>query len=277
MAEDELPKKFSYNLDNLRWDAAHHFNEQNRYSYTGRGRKLGDPALQCERCMQWFHAKDTSCVPEEVGFVPFQRNYRFTCRVCTGAKELFEVLPNTWSSIVLTAVYNLLLSDDRATIGESRKTASVKDIVEWIQSHWGSLTSGRSLPQLLENNAVPKCLHHSHNAGLLIVSADKTEVSLRSLAHAKLHLKPLLNGTVAANAAVRRPAPPRPGAPAPPVSCRSARARPQVPAKPKARDAAGSSGSKRKRGGGQRGGANKRADAMPAVPMQVASRPGMHA
>ena len=148
MAEDELPKKFSYNLDNLRWDAAHHFNEQNRYSYTGRGRKLGDPALQCERCMQWFHAKDTSCVPEEVGFVPFQRNYRFTCRVCGAGQEHFEVLTNTWSSIALTAMYNLLLTENGASFVAKERWLKVADVVAWVRAHWGSLCMGRDLAQL---------------------------------------------------------------------------------------------------------------------------------
>ena len=101
--------KLPYKLTALNWDEAHHFNSQNRYGYTGRKRKLCDPALQCDTCEQWFLVDEVGCVGADAGFVAFQRNYRFTCRVCGAGQEHFEVLTNTWSSIALTAMYNLLL------------------------------------------------------------------------------------------------------------------------------------------------------------------------
>ena len=55
-----------------------------------------------------------SCVSETDGFVAFQRNYRFQCRICAGGEERWELLTNTWTSIVLTAMYNLFLSGAHA-------------------------------------------------------------------------------------------------------------------------------------------------------------------
>ena len=101
-----------YSLKTLQWDPLHHFNAQNKYSYSGKGRKLCDPMLQCDMCEQWFHLDETACVPKDAKFVPFQRNYRFSCRLCAGGTEQFELQMNTWTSVVLTALYNLLLSPD---------------------------------------------------------------------------------------------------------------------------------------------------------------------
>lgn len=49
--------------------------------------------------MQWFHAKDVACLKPEDGFVAFQRNYRFVCRICavrghpTASKRKLQRLP----------------------------------------------------------------------------------------------------------------------------------------------------------------------------------------
>ena len=173
----------------------HHFNANNKYSYSGKGRKLGDPVLQCDVCEQWFHLKEVSCVPKEAAFVPFQRNYRFSCKVCTGGAEQFELQTNTWTSIVLTALYNLLLTDDGTSLSAG-VWVKVADIVTWIQEHWGSLTSGRNMAQLLENAAVPKCLMYAQNAQTFTVSDDRSEVLLKHVAHAKLLLKPHVSSAV---------------------------------------------------------------------------------
>ena len=164
---------------------------QNRYGYTGRGRKLGDPMLQCEMCMQWFHAKDVEALKPEDAFVPFQRNYRFVCRICAGGREQLEFVTNTWSSVCLTSLYNLLLSEKGESSGASQSTSQstaqstsqstaqstvslsgqsisqravkVSEIREWILHRWeSSLTRGRNLQQLTENKAIerhlPPCL-----------------------------------------------------------------------------------------------------------------------
>ena len=193
MAEEK--ETLPYNLKTLSWDAMHHFNANNKYSYSGKGRKLGDPVLQCDVCEQWFLLKEVACVPKEANFVPFQRNYRFSCRVCTNGPEQFELQTNTWTSIVLTAMYNLLLADDGSSLraGEYIKVA---DIVTWIQEHWGSLTSGRNLSQLLENAAVPKCLAYAQNAQTFTFSDDRSEVLLKHVAPSKLLLKPHVSSAV---------------------------------------------------------------------------------
>lgn len=166
--------KLSYNLDKLTWDTAHHFNSQNRYSYTGKGRKLGDAMLQCETCMQWFHAKDVSCLTERDRFVAFQRNYRFCCRICSGGSEQFSLLTNTWSCIVLTALHNLQLPLDMKNgevvevatkLADVRRWVPLDEVVQWIRDHWGSLCHGRSQAQLDEGNAARKCLAHMDGVG----------------------------------------------------------------------------------------------------------------
>lgn len=94
-------------------------------------------------------------MPQGAQFVPFQRNYRFTCRVCGGGEEQWELLPNPWSSVVMTAMLNLLL-DGKGDHLTPSKWLKAADVTEWIAAHWGSLTTGRSLQQLRENSAVTK-------------------------------------------------------------------------------------------------------------------------
>lgn len=185
-----------YSLKTLTWDTAHQFNSQNKYGYTGKPRKLCDPMLQCEVCDQWFHLKEVSCVSESDGFVAFQRNYRFQCRICAGGEERWELLTNTWTSIVLTAMYNLFLSEDGTTLDAALKWVKIKAISEWVEAHWGSLTAGRDLQQLRENNAVSKCLQVGANATIFALNEDKTEATLKTFAPSKLMLKPLQSATL---------------------------------------------------------------------------------
>ena len=188
---EQLP----YSLRNLQWDVQHHFNVQNKYSYTGKSRKLGDPMLHCDMCEQWFHLKDVSCVPADANFVPFQRNYRFCCRICVQGPEQFEVQINTWTSVVLTATYNLLLTDDRSAL-HAGKWVKTREVVEWIEQNWGTLCAGRDMSQLLENNAVQKCIAYPQNATLFTASPDRSEVLLKHVAPSKLLLRPLDSSTI---------------------------------------------------------------------------------
>ena len=200
MAAATPPYTLPYSLKTLSWDAQHIFNVQNKYSYTGKGRKLGDPCLQCDLCEQWFHLRDVSCVPADAGFVAFQRNYRFSCRVCTQGPEQFELQENTWTSVVLTAIYNLLLTDDNSAL-RAGDWLKVRDVVQWLQEHGGSLTTGRDLSQLRENSAVQKCIQYPQTSGagpsaLFSLSEDRSEVLLKHVAPSKLLLKPLVSSAV---------------------------------------------------------------------------------
>ena len=87
-------------------------------------------------------------MPPDARFVPFQRNYRFTCRVCGAGTEHFEVLTNTWSSVIMTATYNLLLTDDGTSLVKKERWLKVADITEFIRNNWGSLTMGRGRDQV---------------------------------------------------------------------------------------------------------------------------------
>ena len=143
------PPKLPYRLEALVWDAQHHFNQQNRYGYNGKTwRKYCDPMLMCEMCDQWFACHEVTCMPQGAQFVPFQRNYRFTCRVCGAGQEHFEVLTNTWSSIALTAMYNLLLTENGASFVAKERWLKVADVVAWVRAHWDSLCMGRDLSQV---------------------------------------------------------------------------------------------------------------------------------
>mmetsp|Transcript_24890 Transcript_24890/g.82764 ORF Transcript_24890/g.82764 Transcript_24890/m.82764 type:complete len:540 (+) Transcript_24890:46-1665(+) len=207
--------KLPYSLDKLSWDSAHHFNTQNKYGYAGKGRKLGDAMLQCETCLQWFHAREVSCLTDADVFVPFQRNYRFACRICAGGREQFEPLTNPWSWVVVTAVQNLQLPleaknaevvECTSKLPETRKWVPVAEIVQWIRNHWGSLCHGRAQAQLDDAGAVQKAIAHSE--GVLHASSDKSEVSLKSLHPLKLYLKPFKNMPAPSSAAAP-PAKPR--------------------------------------------------------------------
>merc|ERR1719446_159496 len=176
--------------------------------------------LQCEMCMQWFHAKDVEALKPEDAFVPFQRNYRFVCRICAGGREQLEFVTNTWSSVCLTSLYNLLLSEKGESSGASQSTAQstsqstaqstvslsgqsisqravkVSEIREWILHRWeSSLTRGRNLQQLTENKAIEKSLFSSGNTSLWSISDDRSEVALRTVQLPKLQLKPFAIAT----------------------------------------------------------------------------------
>ena len=135
---------------------------QDKYGYTGKPRLLSDPMLQCDMCEQWFFLNELQCVPKEASFVPFQRNYRFSCRICTGGTEQFELQTNTWTSIALTAIYNLLLSDDGTSL-QAGVWLKITDVVAWVQNNWGGLTMGRNQAQMLENSAISKCLLYTQS------------------------------------------------------------------------------------------------------------------
>ncbi|KAL3927395.1 MAG: hypothetical protein SGPRY_002840 [Prymnesium sp.] len=114
--------------------------------------------LQATLICPWSPREKVSCVQESDKFVAFQRNYRFQCRVCVGGEEKFELLPNSWTSIVLTAVYNLLLSDNGTTLGDCTKWLKIKEIAQWIEQHSGSLTTGRDVQRIGEVDTVLKSL-----------------------------------------------------------------------------------------------------------------------
>ena len=197
-----------YSLKALNWDTLHHFNSQNKYGYQGKPRVLADAMLQCDMCEQWYFLNEVACVPKDANFQPFQRNYRFSCKFCAGVEQ-FELQTNTWTSIVLTAIYNLLLSDDGTSL-KAGVWLKVKSIVDWLQANWGSLTTGRDQAQMLENSAVPKCLLYTQNSGLFTVSEDRSEVLLRHVVPSKLQLKPLISSqapVLKAAAGARKPEP----------------------------------------------------------------------
>ena len=147
-------------------------------------------------------------MPQGAQFVPFQRNYRFTCRVCGAGQEHFEVLTNTWSSIALTAMYNLLLTENGASFVAKERWLKVADVVAWVRAHWGSLCMGRDLAQLEGNQCITKCLYHLASGGaaaagkegpLVQLSADRAEVKLlQHLDTARLQIKPLNATTIPA-------------------------------------------------------------------------------
>ena len=195
-----------YRLDGLQWDSAHHFNSDNKYSYSGKQRKLGDPMLQCEMCMQFFHRDETQ-LSQAHNFVPFQTNYRFVCKICSQNEEKIEFLDNSWSAIVATALHNLQLPlaatnkemcDSSARITPVRSAVPLTEVARWIRNNWGSLCLGRHEPQLEDVATISRSVVHLDYVNY---NADKGEVQLRHLLPTKLILKPVMNSMVTSSSA----------------------------------------------------------------------------
>jgi hypothetical protein len=57
---------------------------RSRYSYSGTHRQV--PSLQCTRCSQWFYMDELQLnLDGTITHLPFQRNYKFTCKWCGDA------------------------------------------------------------------------------------------------------------------------------------------------------------------------------------------------
>ena len=56
----------------------------------------------------------------------------------------------------MTAMYNLLLTDDAASFVKKEKWLKVADVITWVRSHWGALCMGRDLAQMDQNSSLNK-------------------------------------------------------------------------------------------------------------------------
>ena len=130
--------KFSYDVESLEWDSEHRRNRQDRYCYCGTNKQ--ECCLQCTVCKNWFHKGCTSdVVPKDgEGWVEFQVNYRFTCKVCCSAdnKERFELTKCSWLDSILGGFHNLMYYQNR----EMFKAA---EITNHLDRHWDALCHQR--------------------------------------------------------------------------------------------------------------------------------------
>lgn len=116
----------------------------------------------------------------------------------------FETVTNTWSSVVLTAMYNMLLSDDGKTFAKREKWLKVAEVTEWVVARWGSLTQGRDKQSMESNASIAKCLHAMCDASrtpakdtpLVELSEDGSKVLLKHTDVARLQIKPLNATTI---------------------------------------------------------------------------------
>ena len=81
------PAAAGYDIAGLTWNAEGTQNTQNRYGYTGRQMTplqpgQVQPCLRCSSCRQWFFYDELGEGLLPAGFLPFQRNYRFSCAWC---------------------------------------------------------------------------------------------------------------------------------------------------------------------------------------------------
>ena len=69
-----------YDSSRLTWNKPHTRNNENKYSYSGSCRPAGQgPALRCTSCKNFFFLVELGDGLLTPGFLPHQRNYKFTC------------------------------------------------------------------------------------------------------------------------------------------------------------------------------------------------------
>ena len=69
-----------YDSSRLSWNKPHTRNAENKYSYSGSCRPAGQgPALRCTSCKNFFFLDELGDGLLTPGFLPHQRNYKFTC------------------------------------------------------------------------------------------------------------------------------------------------------------------------------------------------------
>jgi uncharacterized membrane protein YgcG len=130
--------KFDYDVDALNWNEDHRRNAENRYCYCGTDKQ--EPCVQCTVCKQWFHKScTTDVVPKDgKGWVEFQVNYRFTCKICCSAdnQERFELTKCSWLESILGGFQNLMYTQQRDMFKAAEITAH-------LDMHWDALCHQR--------------------------------------------------------------------------------------------------------------------------------------
>ena len=123
--------KFVYDVESLTWTDDHRRNAESKYCYCGTDKQ--EPCVQCTVCKQWFHKGCTSdVVPKDgKGWVEFQVNYRFTCKLCS-RKESFELTKSTWLESILGSFQNLMWTTQRGMF-------KVAEITDHLDAHWDAL------------------------------------------------------------------------------------------------------------------------------------------
>ena len=130
-AQNPNSLKFDYDVDALTWSADHRRNKEDRYCYCGTNKQ--EACVQCTVCKQWFHkCCTTNVVPKDGnGWVEFQVNYRFTCKICCSADniERFELTKCSWLESILGGFQNLMYTQQREMFKAAEVTAH-------LDRHW---------------------------------------------------------------------------------------------------------------------------------------------
>ena len=130
--------RFDYDIESLTWTDDHKRNAENKYCYCGTNKQ--EPCVQCTVCKQWFHKGCTSdAVPKDgKGWVEFQVNYRFHCKICCSAdnQERFELTKCSWLESILGGFQNLMWVHQRDMFKAAEITAH-------LDEHWEALCHQR--------------------------------------------------------------------------------------------------------------------------------------
>lgn len=103
-AGDGLP----YDLQSLTWNRWHTRNEEGKYSYDGC--QKDSPALQCKKCKQWYYVEDIAEGVVPAGYLPFQENVVFTCRLanCGKGQEECNLEKASWIKAIRSSMMHLM-------------------------------------------------------------------------------------------------------------------------------------------------------------------------
>ena len=142
------PRAPGYDRTRLTWDTlgpeGYACNAEGCYSYSGTNccQTNGSlrPALQCKSCSQFFFLDELGDDLLTVGFLPHQRNYRFTCAWCSEAcsgdfRETFQLEKPKIYEAIIDAFLNLMAEHKRLDY-------KVADVQRFLFAHWNTLMFG---------------------------------------------------------------------------------------------------------------------------------------
>lgn len=114
-------------------------NSQARYSYSGTCKNC--PSLYCTECKQFFYLDELGPDLLTSGFLPHQRNYKFTCAWCHEAGhpgecvETFQLKKQKISNAIIDAFLNMMAE-------QKRQDYKVAEVQHYLFAHWNTLMFG---------------------------------------------------------------------------------------------------------------------------------------
>eukprot|EP01050_Picozoa_sp_SAG11_P014009 SAG11_NODE_1683_length_4450_cov_2.569984_3_plen_403_part_00 len=95
-----------------------------------------EPAIQCGCCEQWFFLQDLAPNVLPPGYLEFQLNVKFQCKLCASDNvETCEFSKPTWFLAIQSAMQHLMWTTQREKF-------KVKELQAFLLQHWDSLCWG---------------------------------------------------------------------------------------------------------------------------------------